>query len=64
MKTAARENSNRWVLLASNRAHGAAGQHNSRLIKWAAKQEKFQPLEKCFFLKGMFLFWFVAASSE
>jgi len=37
MKTAGRENSNRWALLTGNRAYGAAGQHKSRSIKWAAK---------------------------
>jgi len=55
MKTADRENSNRWALLASNRAYGAVGQHKSRSIKWAAKQEKVQPTEKCFFLTSPFI---------
>jgi len=55
MKTADRENSNRWVLLASNRAYGAVGQHKSRSIKWATKQEKFPPLEECFFLTSPFI---------
>jgi hypothetical protein len=55
MKTADRENSNRWILLASNRAHGAVGQNKSRSIKWAAKQEKFQPREMCFFLTSTFI---------
>jgi hypothetical protein len=36
MKTATRENPNRW---ASDRAHGAAGQNRSCSFKWAAKQE-------------------------
>jgi hypothetical protein len=31
-----------------NRDHGAAGQNRSRLIKWAAKQEKFQPRGRFF----------------
>src|ERR1700677_4154064 len=48
MKTAGRRTSNRWAKVSSNRAHGAVGQNNSRSIKWAAKQEKFQPKEKCF----------------
>jgi len=47
METADRENSNRWALWASNRAHAAVGQHKSRSINWAAKQEKVRPLE-CF----------------
>src|SRR5258708_22568325 len=55
MKTAGRENSNRWALLASNRVHGAVGPHESRSIKWAAKQEKFQPLEEFFFLTSPFI---------
>src|ERR1700678_4008746 len=55
MKTAGRENPKRWALVPSNRAHGAVGQNNSRSIKWAAKQEKFQPKEKCFFLTSTFI---------
>jgi len=50
MKTAGRENPNRWARAPRNRAHGAAGQYRSRSITWAAKQEKFQPQEMCFFL--------------
>ena len=55
MKTAGRENPNRWAKLSSNRAPGADGQNRSRSIKWAAKQEKFQPMEKCFFLTSTFI---------
>src|SRR6202167_5314515 len=55
MKTAGRENPKRWALVPSNRAHGAVGQNNSRSIKWAAKQEKFKPKEKCFFLTSTFI---------
>jgi hypothetical protein len=50
MKTAGRENPNRWGTAPRNRAHGAVGQNNSRSIVWAEKQENFQPREKCFFL--------------
>jgi hypothetical protein len=50
MKTAGRENPNRWANVSSNRAHGADGQNRSGSIRWAAKQEKFQPKEKCFLL--------------
>ena len=38
-----------------NRAHGAVGQNRSRSISWAAKQEKFQPKEMCFFLTSTFI---------
>ena len=38
-----------------NRAPGAVDQNRSRSIKWAAKQEKFQPLELCFFLTSTFI---------
>jgi hypothetical protein len=38
-----------------NRAHGAAAQNRSPLIKWAAKQENVQPLEMCFFLTPAFI---------
>src|SRR5271156_16533 len=55
MKTAGRENPKRWALVPSNRAHGAVGQNNSRSIKRAAKQEKFQPKEKCFFFTSTFI---------
>ena len=55
MKTAGRENPNRRATLPRNRAHGAVGQNRSRSIKWAAKQEKFQPEEMCFFLTSPFI---------
>jgi hypothetical protein len=54
MKTAGRENPNYRVTWPHNRAHGAVGQNRSPSIKWAAKQEKFQPLEMCFFLTSTF----------
>src|SRR6267378_4265794 len=55
MKTAGRENPNHGVAWPRNRAHGAAGQNRSRSIKWAAKQEKSQPKEMCFFLTSPFI---------
>src|SRR5260370_9078370 len=55
MKTAARKNPNRGVAWPRNRAHGAEGQNQSRLIKWAEKQEKFRPKEMCFFLTSTFI---------
>ena len=55
MKTAGRENPNRWAKVSSNRAHGADGQNRSCSIKWAAKQEKFRPMRKCFFLTSPFI---------
>jgi hypothetical protein len=54
MKTAGRENLNHWTIL-SNRAPGAGGQNQSCSIQWAAKQEKFRPQEKCFFLTSPFI---------
>jgi hypothetical protein len=53
MKTAARENPH-WAINLSNRAPGAEDQNRSCLHKWAAKQEKLQPLELCFFLTSPF----------
>ena len=50
MKTADRENQKHGATLPRNRAHEAVGQNRSRPIKWAAKQEKFQPKEMCLFL--------------
>src|SRR5580658_4167471 len=55
MKTAGRENPNRRGTVPRNRAHGAVGQNRSRSIRWAAKQEKFQPAQKCFFLTSTFI---------
>src|ERR1700731_3314071 len=55
MKTAGRENPNRCTILSSNRAHGTVGQNRSCSIKWAAKQEKFRPAEKCFLLTSTFI---------
>ena len=55
MKTADRENQKHGAALPRNRAHEAVGHNRSRLIKWAAKQEKFQPKEMCFFLTSTFI---------
>jgi len=54
MKTAGRENPNRWATKPNDRAHGAENQNRSCSKKWAAKQEKLQPLEWCFFLTSPF----------
>ena len=54
MKTASRENPERWVATPSNRAPGAEGQNRSCSNRWAAKQEKIQPLGLCFFLTSRF----------
>src|SRR5262249_53206033 len=48
MKTAGRENQ-------TSRVHSAEGQNRSCSNKWAAKQEKIQPLEWCFFLTSPFI---------
>src|SRR5258707_10161909 len=55
MKTADKENPNRWDILVSNRAPGAGGQNRSCSIKWAAKQGNGQPLERCFLLTSTFI---------
>src|SRR5260370_42082643 len=55
MKTAGRKNPNHGATLPHNRAHGAVGQNRSRSIRGAAKQEKFQPKEVCFFLTSPFI---------
>jgi hypothetical protein len=55
MKTAGRKTPNRWATVFSNRALGADGKNRSRFITWAAKQEKVQPLEMCFFLTSPFI---------
>src|SRR5215469_11371478 len=55
MKTAGRRTPNRRAHPPSNRTHGAGDQNSSRLISWAAKQEKFQPLGKLFLLTSTFI---------
>jgi hypothetical protein len=55
MKTAGRENPIHGVAWPRDRARGAVGQNRSRSIKWAEKQEKFQPKERCFFLTSPFI---------
>src|SRR3984957_8166217 len=55
MKTAGRENPNRWVTVPSSRVHGADVQNRSRSIRWAGKQEKLRPREMCFFLTSSFI---------
>ena len=55
MKTAGRENPNHGVARPRNRAHGAVSQNRSRSLKWAEKQENFQPKEMCFFLTSTFI---------
>src|ERR1700675_1499921 len=55
MKTAGRENPNRWGKVSSNRAPGAGGQNRSCSIQWAEKQENFQPSQGCFFLTSPFI---------
>src|ERR1700674_5185769 len=55
MKTANRENPNRWTTVSSTRVHGAAVQNRSRSIMGAGKQEKLRPQEVCFFLTSPFI---------
>ena len=55
MKTAGRENPNRWGNAPSNRAHGAEVQNRSCSIMRAGKQEKVRPLQECFFLTFLFI---------
>src|SRR6202171_3954578 len=55
MKTAGRENQIHGATWPHNRAHGAVGQNRFRSIRGAAKQEKFQPKEVCFFLTSPFI---------
>src|ERR1700680_3786889 len=54
MKTAGRENPNhRSTVLHEHMAR--VGQNRSRSLKWAEKQENFQPKEMCFFLTSTFI---------
>ena len=55
MKTAGRENPTHGATVPRNRAHGAVRTDKSRSIKRAAKQEKVQPKEMCFFLTSTFI---------
>jgi hypothetical protein len=52
MKTAEKT---RCLTVQSNRNFGVEGQNRSCSITWAAKQEKPQPLEECFFLTPTFI---------
>jgi hypothetical protein len=54
MKTARRGTPNCLACGSGTRAHGAGDQNRSCLHEWAEKQEKFQPLELCFFLTSPF----------
>src|ERR1700730_13176775 len=54
MKTAGRENpKHRSTVLREHMAR--VGQNRSRSLKWAEKQENFQPMEMCFFLTSTFI---------
>jgi hypothetical protein len=55
MKTADSENQKHGVKVPRNRAHGAVDKDRSCSIKWAAKQKKSRPQEKCFFLTSTFI---------
>src|SRR5258708_17897070 len=55
MKTAEKENQTRRPQCVANRADGAASQYRSCSIMWAAKQENFQPAEKCFLVTSPFI---------
>ena len=55
METAVRENPTHGATVPRNRAHGAVRTDKSRSIKRAAKQEKVQPKEMCFFLTSTFI---------
>src|ERR1700680_1635040 len=55
MKTADRENPNRWVTVPGTRVHGAEVQNRSRSTKWAGKQKKLRPREMYFFLTSPFI---------
>jgi hypothetical protein len=50
MKTAERENQNRWAAMFSIRADGTAGQNRPCSSTWGWKQEKLQRREKYFLL--------------
>src|ERR1700738_2027153 len=55
METAVRENPTHGATVPRNRAPGAVRTDKSRSIKRAAKQEKVQPKEMCFFLTSTFI---------
>src|ERR1700732_2520303 len=46
MKTAGRENPNRWAAAPRDRDDGAARQNRSRSFQWAALQETLRPREE------------------
>jgi hypothetical protein len=66
MKTAGRENPNRWATTPRNRVHGAAGQNSSRSFKLGCEARKIPAGGDVFFLTSTFieLMGFVAKSDE
>ena len=54
MKSAGRENPNRWTIASSNQAPSAGAQNRSCSIKWAVKQEKRPAVADVFFLDFSF----------
>src|SRR5215468_5569215 len=54
MKTTRRGTPNRQAHPPGNREQGAEDQNRSSSHRWAAKQEKIQPMGLCFFLTSPF----------
>ena len=55
MKTAGRENQNRWAVKLSNRAHGAAGQEQILLIQVGCEGRKIPAKGEIVFLTSTFI---------
>jgi hypothetical protein len=54
MKTAGRENPNRWAGASSDRAHGTVGQNTPRSIKWLRSKKNSSRRRCVFFLTSPF----------
>jgi hypothetical protein len=55
MKTADRENPNRWAQVSSNRTHGAVGQNRILLIQVGCEARKIPAIGDVFFLTFLFI---------
>ena len=54
MKTAGKEDQKRCLHEAASRDHGTEGSNNPAQTRWAGRQEKIRPRERCFLLDSFY----------